>query len=139
LTSRAWRGAIRARLGDREDLGLAGVIAKYWSSSGLPANDIEALLIEFQISYRIPGGVLRPNDPLRAFQEPVPASNPLTDAFYRFWTDESWSDINYELGKRMHKRGQTRYAEGVIQTIDDLVWAWCGRLGPNGDHVTPAT
>ena len=70
---------------------------RFCAEGDLPANEVSELLRTIELEYGIPAGLLRPSDPLDHLTAPVPVRNPLRDAFYRFWIDEHWGEISYEL------------------------------------------
>ena len=108
-------------------------------SGDLPPIEVRELLRTIELAYGVSAGLLRPNDPLDHLTAPIPVRNPLTDAFYRFWMDESWGEINCELGKRLHRRRQSSFPAEALRSLSDLAWAWCGRLGANGERLVSAT
>jgi hypothetical protein len=100
---------------------------------------VRELLRTIELEYGVPAGLLRPSDPLDHLISPVPVRNPLRDAFYRFWIGEHWGEINYQLGERLHRRGQPSFRARALRSLGDLAWAWCGQLDADGERSDSAT
>jgi hypothetical protein len=139
MTTKRWRAAVATRFPDREVLSHAALYERCWAAAGLPQAEIAAFLQLFEEEFGIPAGLLRPEDSLAALWTPVASRNPFRAMYYRFWADEHWGELNYRLGQRLHRRGQSSFAAGVVTTVDDFVWAWCGRLGPQAERLASAT
>lgn len=139
MASARWRAAIEARFGERPDFGLDSATSLFCAEGDLPQNEVSELLRTIEQEYGVSAGLLRPNDPLDHLTTPVPVRNPLRDVFYRYWSDEHWGEINYQLGKRLHRRGKPNFRAGVLRSLGDLAWAWCGRLGADGERSVSAT
>lgn len=122
----AWRKALLARFGDREDIGIDKVYARYFMEDNLPKDEVFECLKVIEFEYELPAGLIRPGDRLKELFRPVPTKNPLLWLFYRSREEDSESEINYELGKRMRKHG-TFDSWQKIETFGDFIRAWCGQ------------
>jgi hypothetical protein len=129
----SWERAIRARFGDREDLGTAGVHTRFWPH--LPRDQFDQLAQLLDAEYRIPVGLLRPEDALSKFSDPVPTRNPWRWLSYRTAEGDRWSEINYQLVHRLDRRGAP-LPKPPAMTVDALVRVWCGE--ELGDHRADA-
>jgi hypothetical protein len=122
-----WRQGIRGRFSDRDDLERQVVYEWYWSDLSKPA--VTELFDLIETEYQHSPGLLRPEDATSKLLEPIKPVHWLKWIFYQAHTEDSASELSYQLGKRQHLHG-THYAwqrMGVV-TIDDLVRAWCGQL-----------
>lgn len=125
----SWERAIRARFSDREDLGAAGVHARFWPH--LPRDKFDELAQLLEAEYQLPIGLLRPEDALRKFSEPVATRNLWRWLSYRMAEGDRWSEINYQFVRRLDHRG-VPLPKPPAMTVDELVRGWCGEAP--GDH-----
>jgi hypothetical protein len=116
-----------SRFEGRKDLGKSELYERYFKGEGLSlAEVIECLgLIESELG--ISAGVLRPEDKLDMLFEPVPTNNPLKWLTYQARAGDRQAEISYQLTKRLTRYG-TFDDWTQIETIDDLVRAWCGKI-----------
>jgi hypothetical protein len=118
-----WERAIRERFGERDDLGIGGVWARFWSH--LPAEEFEELARLLQDEYGLQIGLLRPDDALSKLWTPVPTQNPLRWLQYRTAEGDRWSELNHALVRRCDRR-RLPLPRPPAMTVDELVRAWCG-------------
>jgi hypothetical protein len=126
--SKRWQDVLQGRFCHRENLGKSELYKRYWQKQGLPEAAVLECLEFIEEEYEISSGVLRPEDHLQQLFEPVATRNPLKWLEYETGAEDRKSELNYQLAKRMGKHG-TLGTWKNIDTIDDLVRAWCG-LGP---------
>ena len=126
-----WRSEILRRFGDREDIGKREVYQQYWSE--MPEQAIMELFELIAIEYKLPAGLLRADDSLDKLLAPVRTRNPLKWLVYQLRAGDRQSELNRELTNRMKQDGTLGKWE-KIDTIDDLVRAWCGRLPRKSDQ-----
>ncbi len=128
-----WRKTILNRFSDREDIGIDEVYRRYFMQDNLPKEVLECLRL-IEIEYELPAGLIRPADRLEKLFKPVETKNPLLWLFYRSPEEDSESEINYELGKRMRRHGTVESWSHITKfgdlTFRELIKAWCG-LTPN--------
>ncbi len=120
------KDALRARFGDREDIGKQGLYDRYYASTGVPKEALLELLDLIEFEYDLSPGLLRPEDKLEKLVEPIPTKNPWRWLVYRTSAGDRQSELSYRLSKRMRQYG-TLGAWPQIETVDDLIRAWCGR------------
>lgn len=125
---RHWRSAFLNRFADRDDIGKENLYKRYFEAAGLPQKEVFECLELIEFEYEISAGLLRPEDKITKLFDRVATKNPLRWLVYRTREDDSASEVNYELTKRMHKY-RTLGSWPKIETIDDLVRAWCGQAG----------
>jgi hypothetical protein len=125
-TENYWRTVFLGRFADREDIGKEEVYRRYWEKAGLPKADVFECLNLIESEYELPAGLLRPEDSLSKLYQPVATKNPWRWLVYQTRAGDRQSEIKYELGKQMRKHG-TLGTWASIETIDDLIRAWCGR------------
>lgn len=121
---RKWVATLLQRFADREDLGKRGVYQCYWSEMPEPA--VMELFDFVELEYNLPAGLLRPEDALAKLLEPVPTRNPFRWLVYQLRSGDRQSELDRQLAKRMRAFG-TLGTWTNIETVDDLVRAWCGR------------
>lgn len=122
-----WTSVMRSRFSDRELLNRDQCYDLYFEPLDLPKEKaLECLdLIEFE--FEVPVGLLRPTDRLSLLFAPVPTRNPLKCLFYRGREEDSQSELNYELSKRLRRYGTLDLWKNIeIETIETLLRAWCG-------------
>lgn len=114
------------RFKDREDIGKIGLYDAFFRPLGLNKKDVFECLDEIEIGYEIPSGVLRPEDSMSKLNERVEANNPV-EWFWWLGTNEFCADgLTEELQIRLRKYG-TWDDWKEIETVGDLVQAWCGK------------
>ena len=121
-----WHQRLLQRLTDRIDLGKDRLYDEYFAKQLLPKEQVLNCLSLLESEYQISTGLLRPKDSLEILFNRVPAKNPLLWLVYRTREDDSRSEINYQLGKRIHKYRLDVHSS-QIRTIEDLVKVWCGK------------
>ena len=122
-----WYKTIRERFADRENLGEAGVYEQYW------AEFPEHLVMEFfeliEVEYQLPPGLLRPDDRVTKLLDPVKPTNSLKWLFYQTHTEDSASELSFQLGKRERAYGiQDAWNTSEIVSVNDALRAWCGQF-----------
>jgi hypothetical protein len=118
-----YRKGLLQRFADRQILSSHEMQTRYWSQ--LPVEQVADLLQVVEAIYGIPGGVLRPEDPIDRLTKKVPSS--------RWWRwpihetiagdREGW--LAEELDDRIRVRGGSKPIKQV-KTVDELVRVWCG-------------
>ena len=78
------------------------------------------------VNFSDPTGLLRPEDELAKLFAPVKTRNPWRWLGYRTKEGDSALEIEYELGKRQRRHG-TFGTWSRLDTVDDLIRAWCGK------------
>ncbi|MGH9873044.1 MAG: hypothetical protein ACRD9S_11350 [Pyrinomonadaceae bacterium] len=121
-----WQDVVRSRFGERQDISKSELYSRYWASDGLAEASVLECLDLIEVEYQLPAGILRPQDKLEDLFDPVATKNPLRWLEYQTGADDRKSEVNYQLAKRM-KQHETLGAWTHIETVDDLVHAWCGR------------
>jgi hypothetical protein len=125
-TDASMKKALRARFADREDLGKYEFYEQYYSATDLPKDDLLELLELIEFEYDLSPGLLRPEDNLSKLVEAVPTKNPWRWLVYQTAAGDRQSELSYQLDKRMRQSG-TLEKWTRIETVDDLVRAWCGQ------------
>jgi len=121
-----WHQRLLQRLTDRIDLGKDRLYDEYFAKQLLPKEQVLNCLSLLESEYQISAGLLRPKDSLEILFNRVPAKNPLLWLVYRTREDDSRSEINYQLGKRIRKY-RLDVQSSQIRTLEDLVKVWCGK------------
>jgi len=117
--------AMQNRFRGRENLERKHLFDSHFSSLGVGAADLNELLDILEIEFRVPAGMLRPEDSLDLLFEVVPAQNILRSIEYRTRAGDGKSELNHLLYKRLEQRGLlTQWV--AIETIGDLALAWSG-------------
>ncbi len=125
MKNSSWRVALLARFGDREDLGKAGLYHHYFGNQGLPENEVTECLDLLEEELTIPPGILRPRDSLDLLFEPVTSKNPFRWMEYQARAGDRQAVISSRLSDKLREYGTFSDWE-TIETVDDLVRAWCG-------------
>ncbi len=121
-----WHERLLQRFTDRIDLGKDRLYDEYFAKQLLPKEQVLNCLSLLESEYQISAGLLRPKDSLEILFNRVPAKNPLLWLVYRTREDDSRSEINYQLGKRIRKY-RLDVQSSQIRTLEDLVKVWCGK------------
>jgi hypothetical protein len=122
-----WRRVLHSRFADREDLGKTRVYRQYWSEFSEQA--VMELFELIGTEYKLPPGLLRPNDPMTKLIDPVKTANFFKWLVYKARTEDRNSELNYQLSKRQRQYGtQKSWEQARILTVNDLIRAWCGQL-----------
>jgi len=122
-----WRKAILSRFADREELSKEEFFRRYYLASGIPHGPFIECLSFLEAEYDFPVGLLRPEDKLTKLFAPVDTKNPWRWLVYRIKEGDSQSEIEYEIAKRQRRHG-TLGAWSRLETVDDLIRVWCGKL-----------
>lgn len=122
-----WQGVIRERFGEREDLRAEELYERYWAAAGLPKAEVMECLNLIEVEYQLPAGILRAEDSLKLLFDPISTKNPLKWFLSQPAIEDRASEINYQLARRMEEYG-TLGTWTNIETIDDLIRAWCGQI-----------
>lgn len=118
-----WSREFLGRFSDREDLGSEGVWTAFWRD--LPRESVFELFRLVELEFGLGCGLLRPNDPLSKFSDPLKTRNPFTIPLLEGRRQDAYLELGYQLGKRLDRFG-TRESWPEIRTTDHLVRAWCG-------------
>jgi hypothetical protein len=124
-----WLAAIRGRFADRDDIGRERVYDTYFASEGLARNEVFECfdLIECEFGYI--AGLLRPDDGLEKLIEPISGVGVFQSAGYEIMAGDRQLWLGDELFNRMRKHGTYDHRRSIrMETLDDFVKAWCGRL-----------
>lgn len=137
MADRYWREAVRARFGGRENLSKGEFYRRYYSASGIREDSLLECLSFIEGEYDFPVGLLRPEDKLTKLFAPVETRNPWRWLVYRVKEGDVQSEVEYEVAKRQRRYGTTgRWSR--LETVDDLIRAWCGKLPhPAPDQTMP--
>lgn len=122
---RNWRSEILSRFTDRDDLGANEAYRRFWLH--LPEAEVLEFFAFLESEYLFPPGLLRPNDSLERLFHPARTQNPLRWLIYRARGEDRMSEVNYQLAKRQRRYG-TLGKWKRLDTVDDLIRAWCGLL-----------
>ncbi len=120
-----WKDAMLRRFSDRERVGGAELFERYWAVTGCEKEAVMDALELIEEKFEVPIGLLRPEDELSKLTDPVRTRNPLKWVMYRGITEDSVSELNYQLALRLEKYG-VQVPAGRIRTLGDYVRAWCG-------------
>jgi hypothetical protein len=126
-----WQQEILHRFDARENLTKDELYTRYFQRAGLPKEEVFDCLRLIEFEYKVPAGLLRPEDKLEKLFSPVSAQNPWRWLVYRTREGDSETEINYELGKRMRRAGTVKSWSHIEKfgdlTFRDLMKAWCGK------------
>lgn len=126
MTDNEWRAAIRSRFEGRENLTGEEFYGRYYVGSGISKEDVLECLSFIEVEYDFPAGLLHPEDKLIRLFAPVATKNPWRWLVYRVKEGDSQSELEYELAKRQRRHG-TLGTWSRLETVDDLIRAWCGK------------
>lgn len=128
-----WEQEIQQRFDGRENLSNDELYARHFEKPALSRDEVFECLKLLEFEYKVPAGLLRPEDKLEKFFNPVAARNPWQWLVQRTREGDSETEINYELGKRMRRSGTVQSWSHIEKfgdlTISDFIRAWWG-LGP---------
>ena len=133
-----WERAMLERFKGRQNLRFEKLFNLYFGRAGLPKQEVLKCLQLLESEYRIPIGVLRPEDKLDKLLKPITAKTPWQWLVFRTREGDSATEINYELGKRMRQAGTVHCWSHIKKfgdmTILDLLRAWCGFTPDNSPN-----
>jgi hypothetical protein len=115
---------IRKTFAGRPSLDERDICRDYWPE--LDPDAVVELLALVEQELKISTGVLRPGDRLDELFRPATTRNPMKWLLREFRSADRKSEINWQLSKRMKRHG-TPGDWATIETVDDLVRAWCGQ------------
>ncbi len=95
-------------------------------ADGLPEMEVSACLDLVEFEYGLPAGLLRPEDSLAKLVKPVSTKNPLRWIIYQVRAGDRENELTFQLVRQMRRHG-TYGTWQHVDTIDDLVRAWCGQ------------
>jgi hypothetical protein len=121
-----WQKTILDRFSERENIGSREVYIRYFRPLGLGEECVMECLELIETEYGLSAGLIRPQDKVSQLVDPVKAKTPWCWLFYRSREEDIQSELNYQLDKRMRRHG-TLGSWSHIDTLSDLVKAWCGR------------
>jgi hypothetical protein len=125
-----WEQAIVRRFDGRENLAINELYNRFFKNAELRKDEVVECLKLLESEYKVPAGVLRPNDKLAKLFHPVRATTPWQWLVYRTREGDTETEINYELGKRMRRSGTVKSWSHIKRfgdlTVSDLLRAWCG-------------
>jgi hypothetical protein len=115
-----------SRFEGRKDLGKEGLYERYFKDEGLDKDLVLECFEDIEFDFCIPVGVLRPEDSMTKLTDRITTNNP----FLWFWWlgrnefsgDNLLDDLNWKL-----KQYGTSDCWKQINTVNDLVCAWCGK------------
>lgn len=120
-----YRVGLLARFGERDVLSKEELYDRFWAAKGLDRTEAIGLFDLIEEAYDIPAGILRPTDAIETLTDRVPEKHwwrgPIHDVIAgdrQFWVQE-------ELGHKLREYGTYDLIQR-INTIDELVLAWCG-------------
>jgi hypothetical protein len=114
---------IRARFPVRESLSKVQLAQDCFSQHDV--TEVLALFDLIEFEFLIDVGFLRPEDRLDVLFSPVPTRNPLAWAQFRMRETDGVHEISVEVAKKRHKRRLPARPINPIETLGDLVAAWC--------------
>jgi hypothetical protein len=100
-----WTRVMRSRFGSREMLSRDQCYEVHFAPLGLPKERVLECLDLIEVEFDVPVGLLRPTDRISLLFTPVPTKNPLKWLAYRGREEDSQSELDYELGKRLRRYG----------------------------------
>jgi hypothetical protein len=121
----AWQQQIQARFAGREDIGAEGLYNFYFRTQGYPKDEVLKCLALIESEVGIHPGILRPSDKLNLLFQPIETKNPFKWMVYQVRGGDMQAAISSELTERLHAHG-TFDEWDWIDTVEDLVRAWCG-------------
>lgn len=119
-----------SRFEGREDLGKERLYEIYFKDKGLDKDLVLDCFEAIEFDFRIPVGVLRPDDLIAKLTDRVATNNP----FWWFWwlgrNEFSGDNLLDDLSHRLTEYG-TSESWKQINTVDELIRAWCGKRPQN--------
>jgi hypothetical protein len=120
-----WREEIRRRFADRPDVGDA-VYERFFSREKLPLQDVREALELLASEFDVPAGLLRPNDPMTLFSDPIRPRGIWQWMAFQVRSGDSQLAVMDRLAKRLGPSAREQLTN--IQTVGDFVRAWCGTM-----------
>lgn len=122
-----WTNVMRSRFVDRELLSRDECYNLYFGPLNLPKEEVLECLDLIEFEFEVPVGLLRPNDRLSVLFTRVPTKNPWKWLVYRMREEDSQSELNYRLSKKLRQYTTFEVWKNIhIETIEDLLRAWSG-------------
>jgi hypothetical protein len=123
VSQRKWQELFLDRFSDREDLGESAVRRLFWDD--LPVDEVKMLFAFLKAEFTLQPGLLRPTDPASLFSRSLRGRRLFGWMLAQARFADASSELNTELARRIGLHGLQR--EWVsIETVDDIVRAWCG-------------
>lgn len=122
-----WRSAVLQRFAEREELDREELYRRYFSGSVPSLDSLTGLFDFIEDEFRVPVGVLQPEDDLALLFDPVPSRWP----WGTLVNQVSASDKRLELADQLHKRlttSKTRDLWTNVPPFGALVRAWSGAM-----------
>ena len=117
---------ITARFADRPDLGELAAYGVFFLPQGLPQDEVFEFFAWITDEFGVSGGLLRPDDELSKFFDPVETRNPLMGVVNGFRAGDRELALLSELERRRKRRGDGPPGKKTYRTVGDVVRAWCG-------------
>jgi hypothetical protein len=128
FSDKKWYDAIAARFSDRSELDKRELYSQFFGS--FPESDVLACLSLLEKEFKVPVGKFRPEDSLSKLFKPVSSLNPMKQAEFEVMAGDRQLEIQTELRKRL-QHSSTCDSWVIVETIEDLVRAWCGEHPSN--------
>jgi hypothetical protein len=117
---------ITARFADRPDLGELAAYEVFFLPQGLPQNEVFEFFAWITEEFGVSGGLLRPDDELSKFFDPVETRNPLAGMVNGLRAGDRELALLIELERRHKRRGDGPTGKKTFRTVGDVARAWCG-------------
>ena len=120
-----FKSGIRERFTRRDDLGHERLYDTYFRVDGLSFQCVKECLDFLEEEVGVPGGLMRPDDPLELLLQPPPTKNPWLWVQFQIIA----GDIQGEIGRRLERQLKRGHAKGPrlqVLTFGDLTRRWCG-------------
>lgn len=98
-----WVETLLKRFEGRKDLGKKGLYEKYFKPQDLAEKEVMECFDEIEFDYRIPVGILRPEDNMTKLTEAVSTNNPFKWLFWRSRSEFREADLMDEFECKIEK------------------------------------
>lgn len=128
--STEYKTGLLARFDDRELLDHQTFFERYWNDENMTRPDFDELCDLIEEIYRIPAGLLRPDDDINKLTGKVSGKSWWQEPFLELGAGDNEFWLQEEFGKKLKEHGTYDKVER-IDTIDELFRYWCGQV-PKG-------
>src|SRR5690349_6575452 len=122
-----YRNGLLARFSDREALSKDQLFQQCWEGSALDRKEVFELFSLIEEAYEIPAGLIRPNDPIDKLTDRVPEKRWWRGPFHDVIAGDRQFWLQEEFERKLKKYCLSR-KDSKVDTINELVFIWCGRL-----------
>jgi hypothetical protein len=121
-----YRAGLLARFGERDVLSKEELYDRFWADKPLDRTEVIGLFDLIEEAYDFPAGLLRPTDPIEKLTGRVPEKHWWRGLVHDVIAGDRQLWMQGELANKLRDYGTYDLIQ-QINTVDELVLAWCGR------------